>query len=175
MSELQQATFAGGCFWCLQGPFDAEPGVSNVHVGYAGGDPAQGSYYVVASGRTKHREGITMDYDPAVVSYGKLLEIFWKNIDPTDAGGQFADRGYQYTTCIYYHTPAQQAEAEQSKQAINASGKFTDPVATVIEPFTTFVPAEDEHQAYYKKNPLQYKAYKRGSGRADYIERTWKD
>lgn len=173
MGQVNQATFAGGCFWCLQGPYDAEPGVSNVQVGYAGGDPADGSYHVVASGRTQHREGITMEYDPQVVSYERLLEIFWKNIDPTDAGGQFGDRGHQYTTAVYYHTSAQQATAEQSKIALNQSGKFKDSVATVIEPFTTFVPAEDEHQAYYKKNPLQYKLYKRGSGRADYIERTW--
>lgn len=171
--ELQHATFAGGCFWCLQGPFDAEPGVSNVHVGYAGGDPADGTYHRVASGRTKHREGITMDYDPTQVSYERLLELFWKNIDPTDAGGQFADRGYQYTTAIYYHTPEQKIIAEQSKTTLNSAGKFKKAIAVAIEPYTTFVPAEDEHQAYYKKNPLQYKMYKRGSGRADYIEQTW--
>lgn len=173
MTQVNQATFAGGCFWCLQGPYDAEPGVTNVQVGYTGGDPADGSYYVVASGRTKHREGITMEYDPKMVSYERLLELFWKNIDPTDAGGQFGDRGYQYTTAIYYHTPEQQHLAETAKQVLGDSKKFEQPIATVIEPFTIFVPAEDEHQAYYRKNPLQYKMYKRGSGRADYIERTW--
>lgn len=173
MSELQPATFAGGCFWCMQGPFDAEPGVSAVQVGYAGGDPQDGSYYVVASGKTKHREGITMQYDPKVVTYQRLLEIFWKNIDPTDPGGQFADRGYQYTTAVYYHTPEQQQAANAFKQQLGESGQFQDPIATAIEPFTTFVPAEDEHQAYYRKNPLQYKMYKRGSGREEYIANTW--
>lgn len=173
MGQVNQATFAGGCFWCLQGPYDVEPGVSNVRVGYAGGDPEQASYAVVASGRTKHREGITMDYDPAKVSYERLLEIFWKNIDPTDTGGQFGDRGYQYTTVIYYHTPEQQHLAETAKQALSDSKKFEQPIATAIELFTTFIPAEAEHQAYYKKNPLQYKMYKRGSGRTGYIERTW--
>lgn len=172
-TTLAQATFSGGCFWCLQGPYDAEPGVSKVEVGYSGGDEASASYEKVASGGTKHRESIHMWYDPAIVSYEKLLEIFWRNIDPTDPGGQFADRGHQYTTAISYYTAEQQHIAEASKQALAASGKFSDPIATVIEPFVSFFPAEEDHQRYYKKRPLQYQMYKRGSGRADYIEQTW--
>lgn len=171
--ELQHATFAGGCFWCLQGPFDAEPGVSNVQVGYAGGSKEDATYYTVASGSTEHRESIHMEFDPATVSYEKLLEIFWRQIDPTDSGGQFADRGHHYTTAIYYHTAEQQQLAEASKQVLNDSKKFAAPVATVIEPFTTFFEAEEEHQQYYKKQPLQYKMYSRGSGRADFIQTNW--
>lgn len=171
--SLQQATFAGGCFWCLQGPFDVMPGVTNVEVGYVGGTKETAEYYTVARGGTEHREGIHMQYDPAQVNYEKLVETFWKQIDPTDAGGQFADRGHHYTTAIFYHTPEQQHIAEASKRAIEESRKFSSAIATVIIPFTTFFPAEEEHQRYYKKRPLEYKAYKRGSGRADYIETNW--
>lgn len=171
--ELQQATFAGGCFWCLQGPYDAEPGVSQVEVGYAGGPKEDAVYDKVATGQTKHREAIHMLYDPSQVSYEKLLEIFWRNIDPTDPNGQFADQGPQYTTAIYYHTPEQQQRAEESKRQLEQSGKFKQTIATSILPFTTFFPAEKEHQAYYKKNPLRYKLYKEGSGRAGYIRQNW--
>lgn len=174
-SDSAEATFAGGCFWCLQGPFDAMSGVSDVKVGYAGGSAKEASYYTVARGGTDHREGIHMQYDPQQVSYDKLLETFWKQIDPTDADGQFADRGHQYTTAIYYHTPEQAKVAKTSKQQLEHSGKFDKPIATVIEPFVSFFPAEEEHQRYYQKRPLQYSMYKRGSGRADYIKKTWKD
>lgn len=169
----EQATFAGGCFWCLQGPFDAEPGVSHAEVGYAGGSEKEASYYTVASGQSQHRESIHMEFDPAVVSYQKLLDIFWRQIDPTDAGGQFADRGHQYTTAIYYHTPEQKKLAEVSKVALEKSGKFKRPITTEILAFTTFFPAEEDHQSFYKKKSLQYKLYKQGSGRADFIEQTW--
>lgn len=171
--DLHQATFAGGCFWCLQGPYDAEPGVSQVEVGYAGGSKEDAVYEKVAMGTTEHREAIHMWYDPRVVSYEKLLEIFWRNIDPTDPGGQFADHGPQYTTAIYYHTQEQQSLAEASQLALEKSGKFSKPIATKIIPFATFFPAEKEHQAYYKKNPLRYKLYKEGSGRAGFIKKTW--
>ncbi|MBI2415619.1 MAG: peptide-methionine (S)-S-oxide reductase MsrA [Candidatus Kerfeldbacteria bacterium] len=169
----EQATFAGGCFWCLQGPFDAEPGVTNVEVGYVGGSQADAVYATVASGTTNHREGIHMTYDPNTVTYQRLLDIFWKQIDPTDVGGQFADRGHQYTTAIYYHTEEQYQWAEVSKQQLEQSGKFKVPIATVIVPFISFFPAEADHQAYYKKRPLQYQMYKRGSGRADFIKKNW--
>lgn len=169
----EQATFAGGCFWCLQGPFDVMPGVSNVQVGYTGGSKQDAVYDTVASGRTDHREGIHMEFDPTAVPYEKLVETFLKNIDPTDAGGQFADRGHQYTTAIYYHTAAQKAAAEAALQKLGESGKFQDPIAVQVVPFTTFFPAEDEHQSYYKKRPLQYNMYKRGSGRADFIKNNW--
>ena len=169
----EQASFAGGCFWCVQGPFDAEPGTTDVEVGYLGGDEANASYYTVASGGTQHREGIHMKFDPSVVEYKTLVETFFRQIDPTDAGGQFADRGFHYTTAIYYHSDEQRNIAQAVIDDINASGKFSAPVATVLEPFTTFFAAEDEHQEYYKKNPLRYKMYKRGSGRADYITENW--
>lgn len=173
-STLQQATFAGGCFWCLQGPFEAEPGVSKVEVGYVGGTPEDAQYEKVAMGQTQHREGIHFWYDPKTVTYEKLLEIFWRNIDPTDPNGQFADQGHQYTTAIYFHTPEQQQAAEQSKTALGNSGKFKQPIATVIIPFTTFFPAEPEHQRYYLKNPIHYNLYKEGSGRAGFIRKNWK-
>lgn len=166
---MEQATFAGGCFWCLQGPFEAEPGVSSVQVGYSGGSVADAQYFTVASGTTQHRESIHMEYDPALVSYERLLEIFWKNIDPTDPGGQFADRGHQYTTAILYHSDEQKTMAERWKQQLEDSKKFARPIATALEPFVSFFPAEEEHQRYYQKRPLQYAMYKRGSGRADFI------
>jgi len=169
----EQATFAGGCFWCIQGPFDVMPGVSAVEVGYAGGTKQDAVYYTVASGRTEHREGVHMEFDPVVVPYTKLVETFLKNIDPTDAGGQFADRGHQYTTAIYYHTPEQKVAAEAALKALGESGKFTDPIAVLVLPFVSFFPAEEEHQSYYKKRPLQYNMYKRGSGRADFIHQNW--
>lgn len=172
-AALQQATFSGGCFWCLHGPYDAQSGVSNIEVGYAGGSAEDATYEKVTSGGTKHRESIHMWYDPAVVSYEKLLEIFWRNIDPTDPGGQFIDRGYHYTTAISYHTAEQQRIAETSKQVLAASGKFSDPIATVIEPFVSFFPAEEIHQRYYRKQPMHYQIYKRGSGRSSYIKQTW--
>lgn len=172
--SLHEATFAGGCFWCLQGPFEHMAGVTDVEVGYVGGTEETAHYHMVAGGGTEHREGIHMRYDPTKVTYEQLLETFWKQIDPTDPAGQFADRGHQYTTAIYYHMPEQQQAAEISKNALEDSGKFDKPIATVIVPFTTFFPAEDEHQRYYKKKPVQYEMYKQGSGRADFINTTWK-
>lgn len=171
----EQATFAGGCFWCVQGPFDAEPGVSNVMVGYAGGSKEEAKYYTVATGRTKHREAIHMEFDPEVVPYRQLVEIFFRQIDPTDPDGQFTDKGFQYTTAVYYHTTEQKAIVEQYIAELNASGKFDKPIATKVEPFTTFFEAEEEHQQYYKKNPLQYHMYTMGSGRAGYTKKTWKE
>lgn len=171
----EQMTIAGGCFWCIQGPFDAEPGVAAVEVGYAGGSADTASYYTVASGQTDHREAVHMQYDPQQVSYRKLLEIFFRQIDPTDPGGQFNDRGHQYTTAVYYHSQDQREAAEQYIQELNESGKFDKPISTVVEPFTSFYPAEEEHQAYYKKNPFRYGLYKKGSGREDYIKQTWSE
>ncbi len=167
------ATFAGGCFWCLQGPFDAEAGVSHVRVGYAGGTAHEASYYTVASGTTKHREAISMLYDPSVVSYQALLEIFFRQIDPTDPNGQFADQGFQYTTAIYYHSDDQRQTAQTFINQLDDSGKFSKPIVTAVEPFTTFFEAEDEHQAYYKKNPLRYMMYKKGSGRSAFMKKMW--
>lgn len=173
-SQLEQATFAGGCFWCLQGPYDAEEAIADVEVGYAGSGNTAPTYYEVASGAKKFREAIHMKYDPSRISYNELLNIFWRQIDPTDSGGQFADRGYQYTTAIIYHTEEQNELAEQSKKVLQESGRFNAPIATVIIPFENFFPAEEEHQEYYKKNPLRYQLYKKGSGRADFIQKNWK-
>lgn len=170
----EQATFAGGCFWCIQGPYDAQEGVSDVRVGYAGGSEEDADYMKVASHQTQHRESVTMHFDPSVVSYRTLVEIFFRQIDPTDPGGQFADRGHQYTTAVYVHNDDQRAVVHEYITELNNSGKFDASVATVIEPFTTFFDAEEEHQAYYKKNPLRYGMYKRGSGRAEYISKHWK-
>lgn len=173
--EKEIATFAGGCFWCMQAPFDVEAGVSSVRVGYAGGTKEDAKYMKVASKKTDHREALQIEYDPNVISYRKLLEIFFRQIDPTDPEGQFADKGYQYTTAIYYHSPEQKKEGEKYREELNQSGKFQLPIATAIEPFTTFFDAEDEHQSYYKKNPLRYRLYKQGSGRAGYIKKNWGD
>ncbi|PIW37122.1 MAG: peptide-methionine (S)-S-oxide reductase [Candidatus Kerfeldbacteria bacterium CG15_BIG_FIL_POST_REV_8_21_14_020_45_12] len=169
----QRATLAGGCFWCLQGPFDAEAGVTQVRVGYAGGTEADADYYRVAGGLTEHRESVDMVFDPEKISFKTILDIFWRQIDPTDPGGQFADRGQQYMTTIYYHTDEQRQIAEASKQALQDSGKFDKPIATEILPFVSFFEAEEEHQSYYKKSPLRYQVYKKGSGRTDYLKDTW--
>lgn len=169
----QQATFAGGCFWCVQGPFDAMEGVSNVEVGYAGEGAAGADYYAVAGGKLKLRESVHMEYDPEVADYEEMVRTFFRQIDPTDDGGQFYDRGYQYTTAVYYHTDEQREIIEKVIADINASGKFDKPVATKVEPFAEFSAAGEEHQQYYKKNPLRYGMYKKGSGRADYIKKNW--
>lgn len=171
MFGTEQATFAGGCFWCVQGPFEAESGVTNVRVGYAGGTEEDASYQTVAAGGTQHKEAVHLQFDPARVKYQTLLEIFFRQIDPTDAGGQFADRGFQYTTAVYYHNEEQRRSAEEYIAELNASGKFSAPIATLVVPFTTFFPAEEEHQSYERKNPLQYQMYKRGSGREAFIKR----
>lgn len=173
--EKELVTIAGGCFWCIQGPFDAHKAVSTVRVGYAGGSEESAEYYTVASGQSEHREAVQFEYDPSAVDYTELLEIFFRQIDPTDSGGQFADRGHQYTTAVYYHTDEQREAAEQFIKQLNASGKFDAPVATVVEPYSSFYEAEEAHQSYYKKNPLRYQMYKKGSGRADYIKNTWNE
>ncbi len=167
------ATFAGGCFWCLEPPFESEPGVSDVISGYTGGDTRDPSYRAVGTGLTGHREAVQVRYDPRQVSYERLLEIFWRNIDPTDAGGQFHDRGSQYMTAVFYHDEAQRTAAEKSRRELDHSGKFTRPVVTDILPAGRFYPAEDYHQDYYRKNAKQYQRYKVGSGRAGFIEKNW--
>ena len=175
MKLLMLATFAGGCFWCMQPPFDHLPGIVKTTVGYTGGQIANPTYEQVCTGKTGHIEAIQVEYDPQKVSYEALLKVFWHNINPTTRDGQFADRGTQYRTVIYTHTPEQKKAAQASKAALEASGKFKEPIATTIEPAKTFYPAEEYHQCYYKRNPTHYEAYKEGSGRADYIRRTWKE
>ncbi|MBD3346176.1 MAG: peptide-methionine (S)-S-oxide reductase MsrA [Chitinivibrionales bacterium] len=171
--HYEKATFAGGCFWCMEPPFEQFDGVVSVEAGYTGGQTPNPSYEEVCSGKTGHREVVQLTYDPGKVSYEELLEVFWRNIDPTDAGGQFADRGPQYETAVFYHNETQKAAAERSKQKLEESGKYESPIVTRIEKAGEFYPAEEYHQDYYKKSPFRYKMYKKGSGREGYLERTW--
>ncbi len=170
---VQTATFAGGCFWCMEGPFEQVEGVISVTSGYTGGTKEHPTYEEVSSGITGHAEAIEILYDNSKLSYEQLLEVFWRNIDPTTTNQQFADHGTQYRTAIFYHNEEQRRLAEASKQRLAASGKFHDPIVTEIVPASTFYPAEDYHQDYYKKNPLRYKLYHEGSGRAGFLRKTW--
>jgi len=172
--QYKTATFAGGCFWCMQPPFDTLEGVVSTEVGYTGGEVENPTYEEVCLGDTGHYEAIRVTYDPELVSYEKLLETFWHNIDPTQSNGQFADRGPQYLTAIFYHDDAQKREAEASKAALQVSGKFDRPIATEILSAKTFYPAEGYHQKYYQKSSSHYQMYKQGSGRAGFIEKVWK-
>lgn len=169
---MQTAIFAGGCFWCMQPSYDATEGVSKTAVGYTGGPAETANYEAVSSGTSGHVEAIEITYNPAIVSYERLLAIFFENIDPTDADGQFADRGSQYHTGIYYADDAQKDAAEKAKSALAA--KFApQPIVVPILPAKPFYAAEDYHQRYYEKNRMHYNAYKQGSGRADYLKKTW--
>jgi len=167
------ATVAGGCFWCMEPPFERLDGVVSVDSGYSGGTEVNPTYQQVASGMTSHTEAVEILFDPKVISFNKILEVFWMNIDPTQADGQFADRGKQYRTVIFYHNDEQKQQAEASKKKLEESGKFSSTIVTTIEPFNSFYRAEDYHQDYYKKNEIHYKMYRKGSGREGYIERTW--
>ncbi|WP_053363129.1 peptide-methionine (S)-S-oxide reductase MsrA [Bacillus sp. FJAT-27251] len=168
------ATFAGGCFWCMVQPFDEEPGILKVVSGYTGGHKENPTYEEVCSDTTGHYEAVQITFDPAVYKYEKLLETFWQQIDPTDPGGQFNDRGLSYRTAIFYHNEQQRKMAEESKAKLAASGKFKKPIVTEILPATTFYEAEEKHQDYYKKNSFHYNLYKEGSGRAGFIRENWK-
>jgi methionine-S-sulfoxide reductase len=167
------ATFAGGCFWCMQGPFDFLEGVISTKAGYIGGSKEKPTYEEVSEGKTGHTEAVEVEYDPEKISYERLLETFWQNIDPTTKNQQFADKGTQYRTAIFYHTEEQRNLAVLSKKKLEESGKFDKPVVTEIAPASKFYPAEDYHQDYYKKNPFHYESYKRGSGRKTFIEKKW--
>lgn len=167
------ATFAGGCFWCMVAPFEALEGVTEVVSGFTGGHVQNPTYEEVCSGKTGHYEAVDIRYDPAQISYPELLEVFWRQIDPTDPGGQFADRGTQYQTAIFYHDEEQQRQADESKAALELSGRFSRPVVTKIIPAQKFYPAEGYHQAYCRTNPIHYQQYRQGSGRADYLKKTW--
>jgi len=173
MTPVKKATFAGGCFWCMEGPFEHLDGVVSVMAGYTGGTTDHPSYQAVSSGATGHAEAVEVTYDPSLVSYDKLVEVFWRNIDPTQADGQFADHGRQYRTAIFYHDEEQKRQALASKHALEKSGKFDKPIVTEIVPALRFYPAEEYHQDYYKKNPLRYKLYRLGSGREGYLKRVW--
>lgn len=167
------ATFAGGCFWCMVGPFENLQGVSRVEAGYTGGHQDNPNYTGVCSGTTGHFEAVQVTYNPKLVSYQKLLEVFWQQIDPTDPGGQFHDRGGSYRSAIFYHDEEQRQKAEETKKSLNDSGIFTRPVVTTILPARRFFPAEEEHQDYHKKNPVHYRNYREASGRDSFIKRNW--
>ncbi len=172
-SEPETAIFAGGCFWCMEKPFEQIKGVVSVRSGYTGGHVKHPSYEAVSTGTTGHREAVEIRYDPDQVSFEKLLDVFWRQIDPTDAGGQFADRGTQYATAVFFHSPEQEAAARKSIRRLNASGIFDKPVVTELLPATPFYPAETYHQDYHKKNPLRYQLYRKGSGRDRFLKQTW--
>lgn len=171
--NLKKATFAGGCFWCMVEPFDEQPGIHSVISGYTGGHTENPTYEEVCSETTGHLEAVQIIYNPDIFSYERLLDLFWQQIDPTDSGGQFNDRGESYTTAVFYHDQEQKQAAERSKQELDASRKFNDPVVTKIREAEPFYPAETYHQDYYKKNSLHYRMYKKGSGRADFIKKKW--
>lgn len=169
----EYATVAGGCFWCMVAPFEALDGVLEVTSGYMGGTTDKPTYNDICSGLTGHAEVVHIRFDANRVSFEKILEVFWQQIDPTSLNRQFADAGTQYRTAIFYHGEDQQRIAEQSKQALADSGKFDDPIVTEITAATTFYPAEDYHQGYHAKNPVRYQQYRHGSGRARFLEKTW--
>ena len=169
------ATFAGGCFWCMEPPFDKLPGVTSTISGYAGGKTVNPTYEQVSSGTTGHAEVVQVTYDPKVVSYEKLLEVFWVNIDPTVKDRQFCDGGNQYRTAIFYHDEAQRKAAESSRAALEKSKPFKEPIVTPIEMAGAFYPAEDYHQDYYKKNPVRYNFYRNGCGRDARLKQLWGD
>lgn len=171
--KFEKATFAGGCFWCIQPPYDRLKGVISTRVGYTGGHKKNPTYEDVSSGATGHAEAIEVIYDPAKTSYDELLDIFWHNIDPTTLSGQFADKGTQYRTAIFYHSEEQKRLAFASKETLEKSGKFLKSIVTEIVPATEFYLAEDYHQKYYEKNPIHYNIYKFGSGRETFINKMW--
>ncbi|WP_372874147.1 peptide-methionine (S)-S-oxide reductase MsrA [Pseudomonas sp.] len=167
------AVFAGGCFWCTEADFDKVPGVLSTASGYIGGHLENPSYEQVSAGRSGHIEAVQVRYDPAKTSYAKLLEAYWPTIDPLTPNAQFCDHGPQYRSAIFYATPKEQALAEASKAALQASGRFNQPIVTEILPATTFYPAEEYHQDYYQKNPLRYAYYRNGCGRDKRLEQLW--
>ncbi|MED0707520.1 peptide-methionine (R)-S-oxide reductase MsrB [Aneurinibacillus aneurinilyticus] len=167
------ATFAGGCFWCMVSPFEEMPGIIRVVSGYTGGHKENPTYEEVCSETTGHYEAVQITYNPDVFPYDKLLELYWQQIDPTDPGGQFHDRGQSYQTVIFYHNEEQKQKAEASKKSLEESGRFSQPIVTKILPASPFYPAEEYHQAYHRKNPLHYRMYRKGSGREAFIEENW--
>jgi peptide methionine sulfoxide reductase msrA/msrB len=170
-AQMEEATFAGGCFWCMQAPFEKLKGVSSVVSGYTGGKGKDPTYEDYAE--KGHVEAIDVTFDPAQITYAQLLEVFWRQVDPTDAGGQFVDRGPQYRSAIFYHNEEQKRLAEKTKQELAASGKYDKPIATEILKASVFHKAEDYHQDYHKKNPIRYKYYRSRSGRDQYLDKVW--
>ena len=172
--KVEKAIFAGGCFWCMEALFEPMPGVLDVTSGYTGGDVPNPTYEQVSTGKTGHYEAVLVRYDPNRITYRRLLEAYWKHIDPTDPGGQFYDRGTQYRTAIFYFNEEQKRLAEESKKALEESGIFSKPIVTNILPAKPFYPAEAYHQDYYKTHAAQFKAYVLASGKETFFEKTWK-
>lgn len=173
LEKYEQATLAGGCFWCSEYTFEKVKGVAEVVSGYTGGHVENPTYQQVCSGTTGHYEAVRVYYDPEIVTFKDLLDVYWRHIDPTDSKGQFADKGSQYKTAIFYHNEEQKIEAEKSKSELEESGKFDKPIATEVLPLTNFYVAEEYHQDYYKKQADRFNTYKTYSGREDFIEENW--
>jgi len=171
--NLASAIFAGGCFWCMEPPFDKLDGVVSTTSGYIGGKTLSPTYSQVSAGNTGHAEAVRVVYDPAKIGYKQLLTVFWRNVDPLDGGGQFCDRGDQYRTAVFYETEEQRQLAELSKQELTSSGRFDRPLVTPIVPAGEFYPAEDYHQDYYKVNPIRYKFYRYRCGRDQRLHEVW--
>ena len=174
MGNLDTAIFAGGCFWCMVKPFDSLPGIKKVISGYTGGNVPDPTYEQVCTGETGHTEAVEITYDPEVMPYEKLLDYYWQVTDPTDASGQFQDRGDNYRPVIFYNSSAQKEAAEKSKRALQNSSRFDAPIVTKIEPAKPFYPAEDYHQDFYKKNPRRY-ALEESGGREEFIKKHWQN
>ena len=172
-TKREKATFAGGCFWCMEPPFEKLKGVDAVISGYTGGRTENPTYDEVSSGGTGHAEAVEVSYDPAQITFAELLDVFWRNIDPTTKDRQFVDTGSQYRTAIFYHSEEQKRLAEESKKILGASGRFNKPIVTEIVPAGKFYPAEEYHQDYYKKSATRYKFYRFNSGRDQYLEKIW--
>lgn len=170
---LAKATFAGGCFWCMEKPFDKVDGVQATISGYTGGTEEAPTYREVAGKKTTHLEAVEVLYDPSKVTYDQLLDVFWRQIDPTDNGGQFVDRGPQYRPGIFVHDEAQREAAEKSKKALAESGRFDEPIVVEIFDAGVFWQAEEYHQNFYEKSPVRYNSYRRGSGRDQFLEKHW--
>ena len=172
-SALAKAFFAGGCFWCMEEVFEKVPGVTSVTSGYMGGRVENPSYEQVSGGGTGHAEAVEVSYDPQKISYAKLLDAFWRNVDPVTANAQFCDHGSQYRAVIFYQTDAEKRLAEESKRTIEQSKRFAQSIVTELVMASRFYPAEDYHQDFYKKNPIRYKFYKYNCGRAQRLEELW--
>ncbi|AKG03592.1 methionine sulfoxide reductase [Salimicrobium jeotgali] len=173
LEGMEQATFAGGCFWCMEPPFESKPGVIRAVSGYTGGETENPTYEEVSGKETEHQEAVQITYDPDQISYEDLLQIFWRQINPTDDEGQFVDRGEPYLSAIFYHDEAQRQAAESSLMEMEDSGRFDGDIVTSVEEYDTFYKAEEYHQDYYKKNPGRYEHYRDNSGRDDYLKQTW--
>lgn len=174
-AKLDKATFAGGCFWCMEHPFEKLEGVKHVTSGYTGGLKDDPTYEDVSTGQTGHFEAVQITFDPSKITYSELLEVFWKQIDPTDPGGQFIDKGTQYKSAIFYHSQEQKALAEKSKAKLDQSERYKQPIVTEIVKASTFFDAEDYHQDYHKKNPGRYQQYRYSSGRDPYLKKIWRN